>query len=184
MIKSILASPKKWTLWGIPVLFAIGSGLHFVYDLLGENRLIGAVVPVNESIWEHVKLALLPVVLWWTLYYLFAGRKQGLDGRRWFAGALAAAAVSCISIPSMHYLFTNATGKEVMWVDILIYLIAIAEGQLIGLHVYDRSSGISPAAVLTIFAVLIGMFILFTYLPPHTPLFYDKTGGFYGIKPR
>ena len=129
MIKSILTSPKKWTLWGIPVLFAIGSGLHFVYDLLGENRLVGAVVPVNESIWEHIKLALLPVVLWWTLYYLLTGRQHGIDGRKWFAGALAAVAVSRISIPSMYYLYTAATGKELMWVDILIYLIAIAEGQ-------------------------------------------------------
>lgn len=181
MIKNILSSPKKWTLWGIPILFAIGSGLHFVFELLGENQLVGALVPVNESIWEHIKLALLPVALWWTLYYLFIGRKHGLDGRRWFAGALAATVVSCISIPSMYYLFTNATGKEVMWVDILIYLIAIAEGQLVGLHVYYRSSGISPGIVLVILAALIGLFILFTYLPPHTPFFYDKTGGFYGI---
>ena len=38
MIRNIISSPKKWTLWGIPALFAIGSGLHFVYDLLGKKR--------------------------------------------------------------------------------------------------------------------------------------------------
>ena len=182
MIRNIISSPKKWTLWGIPALFAIGSGLHFVYDLLGKNALVGAIVPVNESIWEHVKLATLPVILWWTLYYLFSGRKHGLDSRRWFAGALAAAVVSSLSIPTMYYLYSGALGQEIMWVDILIYLIAVAEGQLIGLHVYYRSSGISPGLVLAVLAVMIGALILFTYKPPHIPLFYDETGRFYGIK--
>ena len=50
------------------------------------------------------------------------------------------------------------------------------------LHVYYRSNGISPGLVLAVFAVMIGALILFTYKPPHIPLFYDETGRFYGIK--
>lgn len=182
MIQNIIKSPKKWTLWGIPAIFAIGSGMHFLYDLLGKNPAVGAIAPVNESIWEHIKLALLPVILWWTLYYLLVGEKHGLDSRRWFAGALTATIVSSITIPAMYYFYHGATGKEWMWMDILIFLIAIAEGQLAGLHIYYRSSGLSPMLVLGILAGLVVIFILFTYYPPHIPFFYDETGGFYGIK--
>ena len=128
MIQNIIKSPKKWTLWGIPAIFAIGSGMHFLYDLLGKNPAVGAIAPVNESIWEHIKLALLPVILWWTLYYLLAGEKHGLDSRRWFAGALTATIVSSIAIPAMYYFYHGAIGKEWMWMDILIFLIAIAGG--------------------------------------------------------
>ena len=36
-----LSRPEKWILTGIPVLFAIGSGIHSLYRLLHENFLVG-----------------------------------------------------------------------------------------------------------------------------------------------
>lgn len=58
---------KKWEIANWIWIIAAGSLLHFVYDLTGENPFVGVFVPVNESVWEHLKLLLLPVFLfsWW-----------------------------------------------------------------------------------------------------------------------
>lgn len=55
------SAPEKWILAGIPALFLIGSVLHFAHQLLGQNPVAGLFFPVNESVWEHCKMVLLPV---------------------------------------------------------------------------------------------------------------------------
>ena len=38
----------------------IGVISHFIYEWTGENTLAGLIFPVNESIWEHLKLIFFP----------------------------------------------------------------------------------------------------------------------------
>lgn len=175
--------PEQWILLGIPILFIVGAVLHFTYDFLGELPLVGAVTPVNESIWEHSKMVLLPVILWWTLYALFRGEKHQLRLGPWFFGALLALLTALAAMPLLFYFYTNAFGVELLWVDILILLAALAMGQLLGLHGYRHGNGIAPGVVLVLFALLLLLFILFTFFPPHIPLFQDGPSGGYGILP-
>ena len=46
------------------VISAAGTLAHFLYDLTGEHRPIGLFTAVNESIWEHIKIAITPSLLW------------------------------------------------------------------------------------------------------------------------
>lgn len=61
---------KKSILISVPVLFIIGGFMHFLFDLTGKVPVIGAFVPVNESPWEHLKMAFYPMLVWWIAYYL------------------------------------------------------------------------------------------------------------------
>ena len=63
----------------------------------------------------------------------------------------------------------------------LILLIAVASGQLVGLHFYKHSKGISFYFLLIVFVILIIVFMILTIYPPHIPLFYDEKAGGYGI---
>jgi hypothetical protein len=54
---------KKSILISIPVLFIIGGPLHFLFELAGESPVIGAIVPVSESPWEHLKLVFYPILI-------------------------------------------------------------------------------------------------------------------------
>lgn len=45
MIGSAFTGPEKWILKGIPILFIIGTVLHFTYDLLWKNPLVGSFRP-------------------------------------------------------------------------------------------------------------------------------------------
>jgi hypothetical protein len=47
---------------GVAIVIA-GTLLHFVYGWSGQNALAGLVSPVNESVWEHTKLLVVPVVV-------------------------------------------------------------------------------------------------------------------------
>lgn len=176
-----LTKAEKWILAGIPVLFAVGTFMHFLYQISGETYVTGLVAPVNESVWEHMKMVLWPMILWWSVYGVFLGKPDTLDKDKWFGAGLAAVLVSLISIPLLYYFYTSAFGVELLWVDIFILFLAITLGQLMGLHLYRYSQGMQWQVVLMIFGAVILLFLLFTVYPPHFPLFQDKTTGKYGI---
>lgn len=177
-----LSKPEKWILIGIPILFLIGAILHFAYNILGESPIVGLFAPVNESIWEHTKMVLWPVILWWSLYYCFRGKQYNLDKNKWFGGALAALLTSLFTMPMLYYFYTEAFGVELLWVDILILLLSLIFGQFLGLHIYRNSKGIHAKFVIAVFIALVLLFMLFTFFPPHIPLFQDGLTGSYGIQ--
>ncbi|ADL52329.1 DUF6512 family protein [Clostridium cellulovorans] len=176
-----LSSPAKWILIGIPILFLVGSCLHFLYDFTGDNIIIGTIAPVNESVWEHLKMVLLPIILWWTVYYLVVGKINNIDINKWFTGALVALLTALITIPLLFYFYTRAFGVEFLIVDILLLFLALLFGQLIGLHFYKYYKGLNSIITIGTVILIIFLFILFTFYPPHLPLFKDSITGKYGI---
>lgn len=177
-----LSPQEKWILLGIPVLFLLGSGMHFLFRLSGNHPVIGLLAPVNESVWEHEKLMVWPVFLWWVVYgFLF---QETLDLGKWMKSGLLALAASVTVMPLLYYFYTEAFGTELLWADILILLIALAIGQLLGLHSYRRGKSIPAGYTLTAMVLLVFLFMFFTFFPPALPLFQDGTTGGYGIPPR
>lgn len=176
-----LSAAQKWILKGIPILFLIGSFMHFFYDLSGKNVIIGLISPINESIWEHLKMILLPVICWWGIYYLIKCKKDNIDKNKWFTAALIALVTSIITTPMLYYFYTQAFGVEVLIVDIIILFVSILFGQLLAFHFYKYSKGINSHISMYIFIFLILIFMVFTFYPPHLPIFRDGITGQYGI---
>ncbi|MGL5352726.1 MAG: DUF6512 family protein, partial [Clostridium sp.] len=154
MYKS-LSSPQKWILKGIPTLFFIGFLMHYIYDFSNNNIIVGLISPVNESIWEHLKLLVFPLVSWWVIYYIFNKQKYSIDKNKWFTGTLISLLTSLFTIPIIYYFYTGAFGIESLFIDILSLLIAIIVGQLLGYHFYKFSKGIN-----SIISIIILIFIL------------------------
>ncbi|MBQ3306527.1 hypothetical protein IJH02_03820 [Candidatus Saccharibacteria bacterium] len=48
----------------IVIISIIGTLAHFLYDLTNHNKFIGIFAAVNESTWEHIKIAMTPTLLW------------------------------------------------------------------------------------------------------------------------
>ena len=176
-----LPNEEKWILKGIPLLFIIGSLMHFLYNIFWESIAVGLFAPVNESVWEHSKMVLLPIILWWSLYYCFKGKKYNISKNKWFQGGLVSLLTSLTAIPLLFYFYTEAFGVELLWVDISILLISIILGQLLGLHFYKYWKGINYIFVIAILVLIILIFVVFTFYPPHIPMFYDTSTGSYGI---
>lgn len=160
---------ETYTLIGILVLFVVGSLFHFLYSLTGECFIVGLFVPINESIFEHTKMVVLPIFIWWFIFYLF--RKKDLFVNAWFTSALIAMISAIIAIPMLFYFYSQAFGIESLVIDILILLISLAIGQILGLHYYRHGKGIEYHFAIFLMIVIIILFAFFTINPPAFPIF-------------
>ncbi|MTA92276.1 MAG: hypothetical protein F2544_02690, partial [Actinobacteria bacterium] len=79
------------SLWMIVPLGVLGSLLHFVFDWTKHNRLVAIFAAVNESYWEHIKIAVWPVMLLQFVLFIAGGYQ--------FASFIPAATISLYSIP-------------------------------------------------------------------------------------
>lgn len=183
VIKSQQSQMTKSILISIPILFIIGSAMHFIFDLTGRLPVVGAFVPVNESVWEHLKMAFYPVLAWWIIYYLKNGGARSFSFEKWIAATAAATVTSILTIIVFFYSYRGALGIESLALDIFSLFLGIGLGQLMGLHVYKYSNPGKACVLLSLIVIitLLSMFVLFTFNPPHIPLFMDGNTGLYGI---
>ena len=169
----------RWELSGILFIFLLGALLHFVFEWSGESRIVGAIASVNESVWEHFKQGFWPACLYAAIEYKFI--------RANINNFLTAKAVAVYLIPIItaiiFYTYTTATGTEVLIVDILIFAVAITVGQLTSYKILtsmklQKYVNIIAAAFIVLLALVL---ILFTFYPPHLPIFLDANTGMYGM---
>ncbi|WP_305085705.1 DUF6512 family protein, partial [uncultured Clostridium sp.] len=83
MLKNLFISDyskiKRNIIFSIPILFIIAVPIHFLYEISGKIKIIGAIMPVNESIEEHFKLATIPIIIWWIISYYILKKKVNID---------------------------------------------------------------------------------------------------------
>jgi len=169
----------KWELSGIIFVFFLGALLHFLFEWSGESKVVGLIASVNESVWEHFKQGFWPMCLYAAIEYKFI--------RSHVTNFLTAKAVAVYLIPAItglvFYAYTAIIGEEILIVDILIFLVAIIAGQLISYKIMTLSSLPKYANIISlIFIILLAsMLMLFTFFPPHLPIFLDGNSGTYGI---
>ena len=51
-------------LLGFLFISIIGTLLHFTYDFSNHNKVVALFSAVNESTWEHIKIAVTPFFIW------------------------------------------------------------------------------------------------------------------------
>ena len=103
-------------IFSLPVLFILGSLSHFIYKWTGEISLFGLFFPVNESIYEHTKLAIVPLLI----FYIF-GLRNKPNVTKWIFCFLISLFTTILLIPMLYYFYTGAFGVESVIVDIIIY---------------------------------------------------------------
>lgn len=183
--EKIITPVTHWTFLGIPLLFVIGSPLHFIYAWTGKCSIVGIFAPVSESIWEHLKLAFWPMLAWWIIGYFIVAKKNKISSAQWFVSATVALYTAVIVIITFFYTYTGAFGFETIVLDVFSLLLAIYTGHLLALHIFRRATFIKglywqniAIALILLLAVL---FAVFTFFAPHIPLFRDSTTGTYGV---
>jgi hypothetical protein len=100
-------------------LALVGTGLHFVYDLW-PNWLTAVFAPVNESIWEHLKL------LYWPLLVLALATSWQDDKNR--SEAYQALLLVSETLLVVGYLYHNLLGQDGLWFDLILYYALLAWG--------------------------------------------------------
>jgi Family of unknown function (DUF6512) len=169
----------RWELTGIIFIVVLGTVLHFAFEWSGGWAPLGAIAAVNESVWEHLKLGFWPALIYAALEY---GR-FGKSASNFLFAKTVGIYLMPITIVILYYVYTAILGHGLLAVDIAIFVLAVIVGQLVSYRLLMASplsgwlSRFAPVALV----VLGVLFILFTFYPPHNPLFRDPVTGGYGI---
>ena len=163
------------------LLFLLGALFHFAYNFTNKNFIVGLITPVNESVFEHLKLAFYPILIWWLLFYFFKKIKYSLDKSLWLMGCLISLSLAIITIISIHYIVKYGIGKELVFIDIISLYLALLIGQFTGYHVYNYSKNYNLLLSIILITILTILFITLTISPPKWPIFKDETTQTYGI---
>ena len=163
---------RRYTVIGILFVMLTGTLAHFLYDWSGKHGVVGLFSPVNESVWEHMKLLFFPMLL----YSLFLiGRLKGdfpcLPSSLW-AGLLA----GTLAIPLLYYGYTCILGRDVFLLDLGIFLLSVLIAFRIACRLALSCKGKPYGILLGCFVcILLACFLWFTYHPPKAGLFTDPT---------
>ncbi len=167
----------------IGFLFAVLSGtlLHFAFQASGGDLLVAALAPVNESIWEHLKLLLTPTIVYGVLEYFVFGK----DCPSFFAGKIVSIIMGMLFIVCGYYTYTGILGQHYLGVDIGLFIAASALTYRLtylfcisNRHLTKESQSIAALLMLT---VILLAFIYFTYHPPMLEIFRDPVTEDFGI---
>lgn len=163
----------------IPVLFLAGAGLHFLYKYGGKKKWMAIISPVNESIWEHLKIAFYPALA----YAALLTSILQLRPENFWAAEVVGIYIMLGFILIVEWIYPAIIKRNILAIDLLVFFVAIALGQLCayGLQVADTIQ-FSTVTALCLVAAQTIIFALFSFLPPRLGLFRDSTDGKYGVK--
>src|SRR5690625_2685087 len=167
---------RKYHWIGIAVVLILSFPLHFIYEWTGENAVVGMFAPINESIWEHLKLVFFPLLIWWIAGYLYFNRKRSLSLSKWALSGTLSLFLSMLIIVSYYYILKGALRIENSFTNIFSLFVAIPISQLVAIYIYrtaKKSNWWILIAALFV-SVTSGLFVYFTFSPPALPLFQES----------
>ena len=168
----------RYTLVGMVFIILLGSMLHFTFEWSGNQPIVGVFSAVNESVWEHLKIAFWPALLFLIFEYRYVYKKSN---NFFFAKTLGIYS-KMITIPVIFYSYTIFF-EENLIIDIGSFVLAIIIGQLVSYRLLiDKKKGkIFELISLVALVILALAFVVFTFYPPQVQLFQDPKTGEYGI---
>lgn len=168
-----------WAIGGFLFTSILGTLLHFAFEWSGGDTFVALFSAVNESIWEHMKLILVPMVVFSLIQYRYA---QGV-GEGYWCQKLRSILVALVLIPVIYYTYTGILGKSVDWFNIAIFFISggIAYRSEAIRFQKGTACSISCNSSKIILILLVLFFAFFTFSPPRIPLFADPRTGQYGF---
>lgn len=144
----------------------LGFVLHFLYEWM-PNPLFALVSPIQESLWEHVKIVYWPLLL---AGALVTGRGAGAARAPW----LLSAVVSSLAMLTAAYVYHILLLGESLVFDIGLYVVMIAVGFLLPRLFWPLADRPTCRWLVGLLAcVLAALVVWFTFYPPEHILFAD-----------
>lgn len=165
-------------MWNAVIIISlVGTLAHFMYEMSNHNKFVALFAAVNESTWEHIKIALTPSLLWG----LYDGFVYGQNPNYFTAKTLSLVTI-IVAIPVLFYTYKAILKKAFLPIDIIIFYISIILSQM----VFRYFINMHPVQFLTEYISTIGLFIIFacymvlTLQPLKNFMFKDPISKKYG----
>ena len=171
---------KKNSFINAILIFIISFPIHFLYELI-PYFLTSIIAPVNESIFEHMKLIATSIFFARMIIY-FIRKKQRLSSDNYifksFLNVICTIVIFLIFYLPTYYLFIG----ENMAITLILYFISLLISEAIFQVIWDVK--LKHNYNLLGILLIVGLYILTTFLtynPPRVDFFFDPQNKNYGI---
>lgn len=156
-----------------------GVMLHFLFEWTNKNVIVASFSAVNESTWEHLKLLFFPMLIFAFIQNRYIGKQYNSFWCVKLIGILSGVLV----IPVLFYTINGVFGTTPDWVNIAIFFVAVLFSSILEAKLLkeDKINCVSSTGAVLILCLVALLFVVFTFVPPHIPVFQDPITGGYGI---
>lgn len=160
-------------------IFLLCFLFHFIYDWI-PSYVTAIFFPINESIWEHMKLLFSAVVMYGIIDYIIL-QKFKIKYNNFFTN-LFVSGISIIPIYLIMFLPIYYKIGENMVITIGIMLIAIIISQVISYYIL-KAKDFDKINIISLILIIITyiLFAYLTYYPLKNELFFDTKEEKYGL---
>ena len=160
-------------------IFLLCFLFHFIYDWI-PSYIMAIFFPVNESIWEHMKLLFSAVVMYGIIDYIIL-QKFKVKYNNFFTN-LFITGISIIPIYLLMFLPIYYKIGENMVITIGIMLIAIIISQVISYYIL-KANDLDKLNIISLILIIMTyiVFAYLTYYPLKNELFFDTQEEKYGL---
>lgn len=171
---------KKIKIIGVFVIMGLSVLSHFMYEWC-NNFIFSILFPVNESIWEHMKLLVTPMLIYALIEY-FIYRKKGIRFNNFSLSYGISIIIGIILYLTIYLPIDHFFGHNMIISIILLFLdyilISYISYLILNTRVIKYSKTIGTLLIILTYFV----FYYLTYYPVHSYIFYDTKNKIYGIK--
>ncbi len=169
-------SIKKSTIINTIFICIIGIILHFTYKLSNNNRIVALFSAINESTWEHLKLLYFPMLITTIIGYIYYKNIYPNYLCIKTEGILLAIIFTII----FYYTYIGILGYNISLFNISSFFISTIIEEYYT-YKYINTKTCSNVLSTIILVLLLILFIIFTFNPPHINLFIDPINKTYGV---
>lgn len=169
----------KWSLLGFFCTAAAGTLLHFTYAWSGRAPWLAPFCPINESVWEHLKMLYWPLLFFTVLEFF---RKHRAPAFLW--ARACGLIIGLLLTVIFYYTYTGVIGRGFLAVDIALFFFSVltAFGMSYILLTRYPAPTLPENILWAAAALLVGLALLcYTWAPPRIHLFQDPKDGTYGV---
>ncbi|MCX8094747.1 MAG: DUF6512 family protein [Caldisericia bacterium] len=170
----------KWQLFAFLFTVFLGSFLHFLFELSGNSIIVAYFAAVNESTWEHLKLAFFPALIFSIIEYPFVKKHV----KNYFFGKVIGFYIMPITIIVLFYGYKILFKSNSLIWDIFIFVLSVFLGEYVAYKFLIKKENLGKNYIIIsiiLFIIIFSLFSIFTYFPLKNFLFKDPVTGGYGI---
>ena len=172
-------SIRKLKIIGVVVAFFLCFPFHFIYDRF-PSFVTSIFAPVNESIWEHMKILFGSIILSGVIQKIIVVSKR-LEFNNIcfsnFVGAISSIPIFLIIFLPIYYNF----GHNLV-ITIIIMFITIVISEYIAYKIMMMRNLYQANKTILYVVIVYIIFTILTYFPINNNLFIDPITGILGIK--
>ena len=153
----------------ILTVIILGILSHFLYEFSGKRVIFALFCPVNESVWEHLKLLFFPFLLITILNWCQKRPPVLAFFYHRFLGIICAMFATLI----LFYTYTGIIGRHFLIADLTIFVFSVIFAFYISQY-FQRKRLLPPTQefVFSLWILLSICFFVFTCYPPDIALFF------------